>query len=439
MTEREAHKLECEPSPADAVLAAASKSFAGLFADNTPRNCQPTCLDTSRTRRWFDVIEWGVKTGHYSYQQPLEGRSGPRVRVGGHELLLVSAYDYLGLIGHPVIENAAATAIGKYGTGPGGVRLLTGTSELHCQLERRLATFKETEAALTVSSGYLANIGVIPALVGAGDRVLLDARVHRSSVDGCKLAGVSCQSFAHNDVAALERKLAKASDNVTTLIVVEGVYSMDGDICPLPEIVRLKERYGAILLVDEAHSLGVLGASGRGVHEHFGLPAESVDFWTGSLSKAIPANGGYVASSAKNILYLQHEISPFFFSSALCPSMTAAALAALNVIEAEPERIQAVAHIAERLRTGLAKLGFDTGTSASPIIPVILGDHYATWKVARKLLDEGIWATAIVPPAVPWGSSRLRLCATASHSDSDIDAVLRAFAACGTTSPMDEG
>jgi glycine C-acetyltransferase len=418
------------PGPADPVLAAASEWFARLFGgEDDPREARPPHLDAARARRWFDAIGWGVETGHYTYQQPLAGRSGPRVTVGGQELLLVSAYDYLGLIGHPTIEEAAVAAVRDFGTGPGGVRLLTGTTELHRRMERRIAAFKGTEAALTVSSGYLANVGAIPALVGSGDRVLMDARVHRSLVDGCRLAAVRPQFFEHNDVADLARKLADGTAAGRTLVVVEGVYSMDGDLCPLPDVVALKERHGAVLLVDEAHSLGVLGSTGRGVNEHFGVPAGAVDFWTGSLSKAIPANGGYVASSAANVLYLQHEAGPFFYSSALCPSAAGAVVAALDVIEAEPERVAAARRNAERLRRGLAGLGYDVGASASPIVPVIVGDPVAAWKLARRLLDEAVWATAVVPPAVPRGGSRLRLCATAGHTDADIAEVLRAFAA----------
>jgi glycine C-acetyltransferase len=426
--DRPDHPLAAEPPPAGSAW------FARLFGgEGDPRTSRPPYLDTARARRWFDVIGWGVETGHYTYQQPLEGRSGPRVRVEGRELLLASAYDYLGLIGHPAIEEAAVAAVRHFGTGTGGVRLLTGTTALHRQLEERLAAFTGTEAALTFSSGYLANVGLIPALVGPGDRVLLDARAHRSLVEGCRLAGVPCQFFAHNDVAALERKLAAGSAGATTLVVLEGVYSMDGDVCPLPEAVELKRRYGALLLVDEAHSLGVLGARGRGVPEHFGVPADAVDFRMGSLSKAIPSNGGFVAASLENVLYLQHEASPFFFSSALCPPAAAAALAALDVIDAEPGRIEAVARNAGRLRAGLAELGYDTGASAAAIVPVILGDQLAAWKVARQLLEAGVWATAVVPPAVPRGSSRLRLCATAAQTAVDVDELLRAFALCRRT------
>jgi hypothetical protein len=298
------------PGPSERVLSASAEPFAHLFSgDDDPRACPPDHLDAARARRWFETLGWGVETGHYTYQQPLQGRSGPRVVVGGQELLLISAYDYLGLIGHPAIEEAAVEAVRQFGTGSGGVRLLTGTTELHRRLEREIAAFKGTEAAVTLSSGYLANVGLIPAVVGRADRILLDARVHRSLVDGCRVAGVPYHFFVHNDPAALEEKLAEGR-GARTLIAVEGVYSMDGDICPLPEIVDLKRRYGAALLVDEAHSFGVLGATGRGVDEHFGVAAGEVDFWTGSLSKAVPANGGFIAGSAAHILYLQHEAGP---------------------------------------------------------------------------------------------------------------------------------
>jgi len=412
---------------ADPVLSATTNPFAHLFAEDDPLACCPPHLDTSRGRRWFQMVGQSLKTGQYTYQYPMESRSGPHVSVAGQDLLMVSAYDYLGLIGHPMIEAAAVAAVREFGTGTGGVRILTGSTELHRTLERRIAAFKGTEAALTVSSGYLANIGIIPALVGRADRVLLDARAHRSLVDGCRLAGVSFDFFAHNDVTALEQKLASAPASGTTLIVVEGIYSMDGDLCPLPKIVALKQRHGCLLMVDEAHSLGVLGSTGRGISEHFGVPTEAVDFWVGSLSKAIPSNGGYIAASTADVFYLQHEAAPFVFSAALCPAATASALAALELIAAEPERIAAVTANARALREGLRERGFDTGASVSPIIPVIFGDEQRTWTAARSLLDAGIWATAIIFPAVPRGQARLRLCATASYTPADIAQILCAF------------
>jgi glycine C-acetyltransferase len=421
--------LPCPPGVRSGpVLAASTETFAGLFTEGPdPRQSCPAHLDTARGRLWLDMVGWGVDNDIYTYQYPLQGRSGPRVRIAGQELLLISAYDYLGFIGHPAIEQAAIAAVGRYGTGTGGVRLLTGTTELHRELERRIAELKGTDAALTVSSGYLANLGVIPALVRRSDRVLLDARCHRSLVDGCRLAGVPHEFFAHNDMACLEQLLSRSRSAGTTMIVVEGVYSMDGDICPLPEVIDLKKRHSALLLVDEAHSFGILGRRGLGVNEHFGIPASEVDFWVGSLSKAIPSNGGYIAGSATDVLYLQHEAAPFMFSSALCPAAAASALMALDLLVAEPHRVATVTANASTLREGLQQLGFDTGSSASPIIPVIFPDEVQAWTAARRLLDAGIWATAVVPPAVQQGRSRLRLCVTASHTSADINQVLRAF------------
>lgn len=404
--------------------------FDGFFDEGRFRPDQlPGCLQTDRARRWFDVVGWGVESGLYTYQLPLAGRSGPRVRVDGKELLMMSSYDYLGLIGHPAIERAAVEAVERYGTGSGGVRFLTGTTELHCKLERELAEFKGTEASVTFTSGYLANVGVITALVGPRDRVILDSRSHRSIVDGCQLARVPFRFFLHNDPASLKSKLDAAPSDGRTLIVVEGTYSMDGDICCLPDIVRLKREYGAVLMVDEAHSFGVLGATGRGVDEHFGIAAGAVDIWMGSLSKAIPANGGFLAASRALVIYLQHEVAPFVFSAALCPAAAATARAALKVLQAEPSRLETVRRNAHALRSGLAELGYDTADSETPIIPVVIGDNVATWKAARRLLDEDVLATPIVFPAVAPKACRLRLCAMASHTENDIEQALNAFEA----------
>ncbi len=404
--------------------------FDGFFDNGRFRLDQlPDYLQTERARRWFDVVGWGVENGLYTYQQPLAGRSGPHVRVDGKELLMMSSYDYLGLIGHPAIERAAVDAVEQYGTGSGGVRFLTGTTELHCELERELAEFKGTEASVTFTSGYLANVGVITALVGPRDRVILDSRSHRSIVDGCQLARVPFRFFLHNDPASLKSKLGAAPCDGRTLIVVEGTYSMDGDICCLPEIVRLKREYGAMLMVDEAHSFGVLGATGRGVDEHFGIATDEVDIWMGSLSKAIPANGGFLAASRALVIYLQHEVAPFVFSAALCPAAAATACAALRVLQAEPSRLETVRRNAHVLRSGLAELGYDTAESETPIVPVVIGDDVATWKAARRLLDEDVLATPIVFPAVAPKACRLRLCAMASHTENDLEQALNAFEA----------
>lgn len=414
-------------SPAERVAQAGCEWFATAVERVVECSSFSKLNECTRSRPLFELIHEAIEGGYYTYQPPLQGRCGAKVRVAEQELLLFSTYDYLGLIGHPEIEAAAVDAIHNFGTGPGGVRLLTGTNCKHRELEQRLATFIGAEAAMTVSSGYLANLGVIPAIVGPGDRILLDARSHRSLVDGCRLAGVPFEFFAHNDMSSLEKKLRKSSGQGRTLIIVEGLYSMDGDLCPLPDIVSLKNQFGATLLVDEAHSFGIIGASGRGVHEHFGVPANEIDFWTGSLSKAVPANGGFIASSLENIVYLQHTANPYFFSSALNPPMTAAALAAISVIEADPERIQRSAENSRELRSALIESGFDIGMSVSPIIPAILGSDEDAWRFSRSLLDDGIWATAIVAPAVPRGKARLRLCAMANHTTEDIARLVEAM------------
>ncbi|MBA3767231.1 MAG: pyridoxal phosphate-dependent aminotransferase family protein [Acidobacteria bacterium] len=402
--------------------------FDGFFKRNSEwAPPEGGLLDIPNARQWFASME-SVSNRHlYSYQQPLGNRWGPRVRIGGRMMLMMSAYDYLGLLGHPLIEDAAHEALRLYGTGAGGVRLLTGTLELHRQLEDEIAAFKGTPAALTFSSGYIATLGLIPALLGPSDRIIVDERAHRSILDACHLAGVKCSRFRHNDPEHLRHKLERGASTRRTLVVVEGIYSMDGDVCPLPEIIELKNRYKAFLMVDEAHSFGALGPTGRGVHEHYGLDAESVDIWMGSLSKAIPANGGFVAGTKELVMYLQHAAAPFMFSAALCPAATAAAHQALRVLIDEPERLVKLQHNAERLRRGLAELGFDTGTSSTCIVPVRLRDEEATYKIARQLYDLGIFVSAVVHPAVPRGAAMLRLCATAAQSSQDLDEVFGAF------------
>jgi 8-amino-7-oxononanoate synthase len=400
--------------------------FGGFFDDGLMPYGKGL-LDSTTARRWFDVIVWGLQSDLYTYQQPYGSRGGPRVELEGHTFIQASSYDYLGLIGHREIEAAALDAVRRFGTGTGGVRFLTGTNVLHCELEAEVARMKGTDAAAVFTSGYLATLGAITALLGPRDRIVLDERAHRSIIDACRLAGVPHSTFRHNDVASLEHVLQSEPARRKTLVVVEGAYSMDGNVCPLPEIVEVKNRHGAYLMVDEAHSFGVYGASGRGIDEHFGVPAWEVDLWMGSLSKAIPANGGFLAGRRELIIFLQHAASPFIFSAALCPAATAAALEALHVIAREPWRIEAAHHNADRLRGGLQELGFDTGSSSGPIVPVILGSDELAYRAARSLFDRGVIATAVVFPAVQPGAARLRLCATAAQSEAEINCILEAF------------
>lgn len=403
--------------------------FGGYFTSGPPWEPPPGgLLDTAPARGWLGTVEWGMRTGLYTYQQPLGARSGARVEIGGRAFLMASSYDYLGLVGHPALEEAAVEALRRYGTGTGGVRLLTGTADLHCAFEAQLAAFYGAEAALTFTSGYLANLGTIAALFGPDDRAVIDARAHRSITDACRLARVPVRFFRHNDADHLDQVLAEGPPARRTLVVAEGVYSMDGDGCPLAALVEVKERHGAFLLMDEAHALGAHGPGGRGSAAAAGVAGDRVDLWTGSLSKALASNGGFVAGRRDVVYYLQHGAAPFFFSAALAPPAVAAAGEALRVMDREPWRHGRLAANAARLRGGLQALGYDTGASTSPIVPVVVGEDEAAYRLARRLHDLGVLATAVVHPAVAKGSARLRLCATAAQSDADIDAVLAAFA-----------
>lgn len=405
--------------------------LGGFFQDPPAPPDSGALLDTPSARHWMDLLAWGSRNDLYTFQQALDGRSGPRVQVGGRPYLMASSYDYLGLIGHPALDAAAMDAITRFGTGTGGVRILTGTTGLHRELESELARFKGTEAALVYSSGYAANVAVLQALLGPEDLVIADERIHRSVVDGCRLARVPVRSFTHNDPVDLLRRL-DAGCPARTLVIIEGIYSMDGDIAPLPEILDLKRRHRFFLMVDESHSLGILGATGRGLDEHWNAP-DGVDFWTGSLSKAIPSGGGFVAGRRDLIIYLQHGSGPFVFSAALNPAAAGAALAALGVIQSERWRMTAVRNNGTRLRDGLHELGFDTGASQTSLVPVILGDDVRAYCMARELWRRGILACAITYPAVPVGGSRLRLCVTAGHLPDDIEAILHAFHDLGET------
>lgn len=384
-------------------------------------------LMDARARRLFESTALACENDAYPFQIPLEGRSGPQVQADGHPMLMLSSYDYLGLIGDPRVDAAAIEAVTKYGTGTGGVRLLTGTIDLHREMEKELAAFKGTEEAITFSSGYLANMAVISALFGPADRVIADALSHRSLIDACRLAGVQIQRFRHNDPESLRQELEAPTDANRTLIISDGVFSMDGDICRLPEIVALKQEFGCFLLMDESHSFGVLGDRGRGTDEYFGIASSDVDIWTGSLAKAIPSNGGFVAGSQELSIFLQHAAAPFIFSAALCPAAVAAVRESIAILDREPERVCRARQNATFLRNGLKRLGYDTGLSESPVIPVLLHDDRVTALFARRLRDFGILATPVLFPAVPQGSARLRLCVTAAHSREQLEFALDVF------------
>ncbi len=406
---------------------ASGSLFNGFFAEGKEKCFRKADLVDARARRVFEMVSRACGAGVYPYQLALESKSGPWVHAEGRRLLMLSAYDYLGLIGDPRIDEAAIEAIRKYGTGTGGVRMLTGTIDLHHKLEKDIAAFKGTAEAVTFTSGYLANLAVLSALLSTEDRVLLDSLSHRSLVDACRLTGVPIQRFQHNNPASLRQQLESDPPPGRTLIVTDGVFSMDGDICRLPEIIELKNEFRCFLMVDEAHSSGVLGQNGRGTDEHFGVPATEVDIWTGSLAKAIPANGGFAAVSQEIAIYLQHAAAPFIFSAALCPSAVAAARISLSILREEPDRVARLQRNAVFLREGFRELGYDVGTSQTPVIPVILRDEATAVMFAGRLRELGVLVTPVIFPAVPQGSARLRVCVTAAHTTQDLEFALDAF------------
>ncbi|MCA9971263.1 MAG: aminotransferase class I/II-fold pyridoxal phosphate-dependent enzyme [Anaerolineales bacterium] len=348
-----------------------------------------------------------------------------RVNVENYgEMIMLGSYSYLGLIGHPKINAAAKAAVDKYGTGTHGVRLLAGSLVLHNELEERIARFKQTDAAITFSSGYVTNLATISGLTRKGDIVLSDKLNHASIVDGCLLSMAKFVRFRHNDMPHLERRLQEAraeNPNGRVIVVADAVFSMDGDIINLPEMHRLCRQYGAYLMIDEAHSIGVLGETGHGIEEHFGMPPDSIDIKMGTLSKTIPSAGGYVAGNHELITFLKHEARAFIFSAALPPASAAAAKAAFDVIEEEPWRVKKeqdnYKHFAGRLRDA----GFDLLYSETAIVPLICGDVEPAAMLAKYCRDRGIFVQAVVSPVVPPQLSRLRACVLAAHTTEDLD------------------
>ena len=409
------------------------KMFGKYFSPGKTWSFKKTDLLDTRARRVFENTALACSFDAYPYHMPLEAKAGPCVIADGHEMLMMSSYDYLGLIGDARVDAAAVEAIGRYGTSTSGARLLTGTLDIHREMEQDLAAFKGTEDALTFSSGYMANLGVIYGLFGSSDRVIIDELCHRSLLDACKMAGVQLQRFRHNDPQSLRDELQKPNTANRTLIVSDGVFSMDGDICCLPELIALKKEFGAFLLIDEAHASGVLGRTGRGTDEHFGIATNEVDIWTGSLAKSIPSSGGFIAVTQEVAIFLQHASSPYIFSAAMAASSVAAISTGLAILQAEPERVARLKANGDHLRSGLQKLGFDTGLSATAVIPVVLRDEQTTALFARKLRDFGIIAAPVMFPAVAQGAARLRLCVTAAHTFAQLDFVLDVFRQMATS------
>jgi len=367
----------------------------------------------------------------YFYNQPIEEiKGGSRVIVRGREMGMYASYSYLGLIGHPRINKAAKAAIDKFGTGTNGVRLLAGTLTVHSELEETIAEFKHAEAAVTYSSGYVTNLTVISTLMGRGDYVISDKLNHASIVDGCIMSGAEFRRFKHNDMIELERRLQQTPSDVAKLVVADAVFSMDGDVLDLPKTVELCKKYNAWLMIDEAHSVGVLGKTGRGIEEHFGL-GDVVDIKMGTLSKTIPSVGGYVAGQKELVQYLRHASRAFIFSAALPPGQAAAANEAFKVILDEPWRVEKVNANGQQFINGLKNAGFDTLLTTTAIVPVLCGADERAYQLTQTCQHRDLFVLPVVSPAVPEGLARLRATVTAAHEPKEIDYALGVIAKAG--------
>jgi len=377
----------------------------------------------------FTRAKEAMRDGYYPYFMPLDDTEGNVVTMGDKKLVMAGSNNYLGLTTHPKVRQAAIEAIERYGTSCTGSRFLNGTLALHHELDRRLAEFLGKEAALCFSTGYQTNLGTISALVGRGDVAITDKEDHASIIDGCMLSMGTMKRFRHNDMDHLKYVLENSKDAKGILVVVDGVYSMGGDIAPLPELVELCKRYGARLMVDDAHSLGVLG-NGRGTAAHFGLTDE-VDLIMGTFSKSFASLGGVIAGDEQIIHYIQHHARSMIFSASMPASNVAAVLAALEVIETEPEWIERLWENTRYMLDGFKRLGFDTGPSQTPIIPIIIGDDFRTIGLWMGLFEEGVYTNPVLSPGVSPGGQRLRTSYMATHTREHLDWVLRGFEVVG--------
>jgi glycine C-acetyltransferase len=368
--------------------------------------------------------------GLYRTLRCLSGEQMARARFDGREVINLSSNNYLGLTTHPRLREAALAAVRSLGVGSGSVRTIAGTMDLHMELERRIAVFKKTEAAVVFQSGFTANAGTVSSLLGKGDLILSDELNHASIIDGARLSRAEIRVFPHRDTAALERLLEETRDVKRRLVITDGVFSMDGDIAPLPAIAALARRYGAIMMVDDAHASGVLGTAGRGTIDHYHLHG-MVDVQVGTLSKAIGVLGGYVCGTKNLIEYLYHRARPFLFSTSHPPAVAAACLVALDVLEQEPERIERLWSNTRRFKDGLTRLGFDTGASETPITPILVGEADLAMKFSDRLFEAGVFAQGIGFPTVPKGRARLRTIVTATHTEADLDRALEVLGSVG--------
>jgi len=386
---------------------------------------------TRRVRAFTDRVARLKANDLYYLNIPVaEILPGMKVRVNGREMGMYASYSYLGLVGHPRINEAAKKAVDKYGTGTNGVRMLAGALTLHKELEETIANFKHAEAAVTFSSGYATNLTVISSLMGRGDYVFSDKLNHASIVDGCLMSGAEFRRFRHNDMEHLEGLLKNAPADVAKMVVADAVFSMDGDIIDLPKIVALCRQYKAWLMIDEAHSVGVLGKTGTGIEEHFNLYGE-IDIKMGTLSKTIPSVGGYVATNRDIMTYLSHASRAYMFSAALPPAQAAAANEAFKIILDEHWRIERLNQNTKQFIGGLKSMGFDTLLTETAIVPILCGEDDTAFAMTREAHHHDVFVLPVASPAVPEGLARLRATVTAAHEPSEIERAMDVIGEAG--------
>jgi 8-amino-7-oxononanoate synthase len=384
------------------------------------KKCQATIREVERARQ----------LGIYPYFTPIESVQDHRVQIDGREFIMIGSNGYLGLASDHRLKEAALNAIKKYGTTCSGSRFLNGTLDIHVKLEKDLAHFFQKDLAIVFSTGFQSCLGIISAITNKDDFILLDRQDHASIMDGSRLSFAQIKKYKHNDIEDLDRLLGGLPANKPKLIVVDGVFSMEGDMANLPEIVRLKKKYGARLMVDDAHGIGVLGKNGRGTCEHFGV-LDEVDLIMGTFSKSFAALGGFVAGPEDAVTHIKHTARSFIFSASMTPPSVASAQAALEVIKTEPERRERLWKITHRILSGFQNMGFNTGNSATPVIPVIIGENERCFAFWKSLYDNRIFANPVISPATPPGRALIRTTYMATHTKEDIDIVLEVFRKCG--------
>ncbi len=378
----------------------------------------------------FTRAEEAMAMGIYPFFTPIQEVYGNKVKVDGKEMIMVGSNNYLGLIDHPQVQKAAQEAVDRYGVATCGSRFLNGTLDIHVKMEEKLAQFMKKEAALTFSTGFQTNQGILSTLISREDTVITDQMIHASIIDACRLSYGDVYKYKHNDMADLEKQLLSIGNDVGKMIVVDGVFSMEGDLANLPDIVELAKKYNAQIMVDDAHGIGVLGKNGRGTAEHFGVEDE-IDLIMGTFSKSFASLGGMVAGNKKVISYIKHFARSLIFSASITPASVATVLATLDIIQKEPERRERLWEITDKMKSGYQSMGYDIGPTETPIIPVYIRNDELAFMLWRLLRENGIFTNPIVYPAVPKGEALIRTSYSATHSDEDLDTVLGLFEKCG--------